>query len=72
DLARAARLRKAGDAQVQRHLKAQIGRDHIILMENPHMGRTEQFTEVTFATPQTEGAIIRATIRGLKGTQLLA
>ncbi|MBU1280973.1 MAG: tRNA (N(6)-L-threonylcarbamoyladenosine(37)-C(2))-methylthiotransferase MtaB [Alphaproteobacteria bacterium] len=70
--ARAARLRKAGDAQVQRHLKAQIGRDHIILMENPHMGRTEQFTEVTFATPQTEGAIIRATIRGLKGTQLLA
>ncbi len=70
--ARAARLRKAGDAQVQRHLEAQVGRDHIILMENPHMGRTEQFTEVTFATPQTEGAIIRATIRGLKGTQLLA
>mgnify|MGYP000300696366 FL=1 len=70
--ARAARLREAGDAQVQRHLEAQVGRDHIILMENPHMGRTEQFTEVTFATPQTEGAIIRATIRGLKGTQLLA
>jgi len=70
--ARAARLREAGDVQVQRHLEAQIGRDHIILMENPHMGRTEQFTEVTFATPQTEGAIIRATIRGVKGTQLLA
>lgn len=69
---RAARLREAGDVQVQRHLEAQIGRDHIILMENPHMGRTEQFTEVTFATPQTEGAIIRATIRGVKGTQLLA
>lgn len=70
--ARAARLREAGDVQVQRHLEAQIGRDHIILMENPHMGRTEQFTEVTFATPQTEGALIRATIRGVKGTQLLA
>jgi len=70
--ARAARLREAGDVQVQRHLEAQIGRDHIILMENPHMGRTEQFTEVTFATPQTEGAIVRATIRGVKGTQLLA
>ncbi|EKE74436.1 tRNA (N(6)-L-threonylcarbamoyladenosine(37)-C(2))-methylthiotransferase MtaB [Celeribacter baekdonensis] len=70
--ARAARLREAGDVQVQRHLEAQIGRDHIILMENPHMGRTEQFTEVTFATAQTEGAIVKAKILGLKGTQLLA
>jgi threonylcarbamoyladenosine tRNA methylthiotransferase MtaB len=69
---RAARLREAGDVQVQRHLEAQIGRDHIILMENPHMGRTEQFTEVTFATAQTEGAIVKAKILGLKGTQLLA
>ncbi|WP_417267768.1 tRNA (N(6)-L-threonylcarbamoyladenosine(37)-C(2))-methylthiotransferase MtaB [Celeribacter baekdonensis] len=70
--ARAARLREAGDVQVQRHLEAQVGREHIILMENPHMGRTEQFTEVTFGTPQTEGAIVRAKILGLKGTQLLA
>ncbi|WP_288960263.1 tRNA (N(6)-L-threonylcarbamoyladenosine(37)-C(2))-methylthiotransferase MtaB [uncultured Sulfitobacter sp.] len=70
--ARAARLREAGDVQVQRHLEAQVGREHIILMENPHMGRTEQFTEVTFDTPQTEGAIVTAKILGLKGTQLLA
>lgn len=70
--ARAARLREAGDVQVQRHLEAQVGREHIILMENPHMGRTEQFTEVTFGTPQTEGAIVKAKILGLKGTQLLA
>ncbi|WP_339691528.1 tRNA (N(6)-L-threonylcarbamoyladenosine(37)-C(2))-methylthiotransferase MtaB [Celeribacter baekdonensis] len=70
--ARAARLREAGDVQVQRHLEAQVGREHIILMENPHMGRTEQFTEVTFDTPKTEGAIVTAKILGLKGTQLLA
>jgi threonylcarbamoyladenosine tRNA methylthiotransferase MtaB len=69
---RAARLRAAGDAQVQKHLAAQIGRTHHILMENPHMGRTEQFTEVTFATPQTEGTIVTAVITGQQGTQLTA
>jgi threonylcarbamoyladenosine tRNA methylthiotransferase MtaB len=41
-------------------------------MENPHMGRTEQFTEVTLTAPQTEGQIIRATITGISGTQLTA
>ena len=61
---RAARLRAAGDAAVARHLAAQQGRSHQILMENPHMGRTEQFTEVDFAAPQTEGQIVTATIIG--------
>ncbi|WP_282077249.1 tRNA (N(6)-L-threonylcarbamoyladenosine(37)-C(2))-methylthiotransferase MtaB [Epibacterium ulvae] len=69
---RAARLRAAGVAQVQKHLQAQIGRTHHILMENPHMGRTEQFTEVTFATPQPEGQIVSANILGTTDTQLRA
>ena len=69
---RAARLRAAGAAQVQRHLADQIGKTHHILMENPLMGRTEQFSEVSFATPQTEGALVTATITGLEGIQLTA
>ncbi|MEN8836999.1 MAG: tRNA (N(6)-L-threonylcarbamoyladenosine(37)-C(2))-methylthiotransferase MtaB [Celeribacter marinus] len=69
---RAARLRSAGDAQVARHLTAQIGQTHRILMENPLMGRTEQFTEVSFAAPQVEGQIVTATITGVSGTQLTA
>ncbi|WP_321365276.1 tRNA (N(6)-L-threonylcarbamoyladenosine(37)-C(2))-methylthiotransferase MtaB [uncultured Celeribacter sp.] len=69
---RAARLRAVGDEQVQKHLKAQIGREHVILMENPHMGRTEQFTEVRFGTAQDEGAILKAVITGVNGTQLTA
>ena len=69
---RAARLRAAGDAQVQKHLAEQIGKTHHILMENPHMGRTEQFTEVSFATPQTEGALVTASIIGVNGSQLTA
>ncbi|WP_425051219.1 tRNA (N(6)-L-threonylcarbamoyladenosine(37)-C(2))-methylthiotransferase MtaB [Psychromarinibacter sp. S121] len=69
---RAARLRAAGDLAVTRHLAAQIGRDHAVLMENPHMGRTEQFTEVTFAEPQVEGSIVPTRIVGVDGTRLIA
>ncbi|WP_120634785.1 tRNA (N(6)-L-threonylcarbamoyladenosine(37)-C(2))-methylthiotransferase MtaB [Ruegeria sp. EL01] len=69
---RAARLRAAGEAQVTKHLQAQIGKTHHILMENPHMGRTEQFTEVTFDAPQTEGQIVRARISGTNAPQLTA
>ncbi len=69
---RAARLRAIGDQQVNSHLAAQVGKTHHILMENPHMGRTEQFTEVTFAAPQAEGSIVTATITGHTGQQLQA
>ena len=69
---RAARLRAAGEAQVARHLTAQLGKTHHILMENPRMGRTEQFTEVTFGTDQTEGEIVTTRITGQHGHQLTA
>ncbi|MCA0921263.1 tRNA (N(6)-L-threonylcarbamoyladenosine(37)-C(2))-methylthiotransferase MtaB [Pseudooceanicola nanhaiensis] len=69
---RAARLRAAGDAAVARHLAAQVGRSHAVLMESPHMGRTAQFTEVSFAAPQVEGAIVPAVITGVSGIQLTA
>ncbi len=69
---RAARLRAAGDAQVNRHLAAQAGKTHHILMESPRMGRTEQFTEVVFDSDQPESQIVRATITGVAGTQLTA
>ncbi len=58
---RAAQLRALGDAAVTRHLTAQIGQPHNILMENPTMGRTEHFAEVKFSTPQIEGEIVIAT-----------
>ena len=69
---RAARLRAAGEAQVARHLSDQVGKTHHILMENPHMGRTEQFTEVNFATDQTEGSLVTTRITGYDGHQLTA
>ncbi|MDW3223440.1 MAG: tRNA (N(6)-L-threonylcarbamoyladenosine(37)-C(2))-methylthiotransferase MtaB [Paracoccaceae bacterium] len=61
---RAKQLRAAGAAQVLRHLKQQVGQQHQVLMENPFMGRTEQFCEVRFEQPQREGDIVSAVIKG--------
>ena len=70
--ARAARLRAAGEVQVQAHLSAQAGRTHSVLMEAVDMGRTEQFTEVRMATPQPIGQIIQTTITGHSAQHLTA
>ena len=69
---RAAKLRAAGDVQVQSHLRAQIGKIHLVLMESPHMGRTEQFTEVRFDAAQPESEIISTAIFGVENTALRA
>jgi threonylcarbamoyladenosine tRNA methylthiotransferase MtaB len=69
---RAARLRALGDAALGRHLAGQVGRRHQVLTEGARVGRTEQFTEVTFAADQAEGAIVTATISGQDGQRLLA
>lgn len=69
---RARRLREAGDLAVERHLSAQVGRTHQVLLEAADMGRTEQFTEVSFATPQPVGQIVEVAISGHKGGQLVA
>jgi threonylcarbamoyladenosine tRNA methylthiotransferase MtaB len=69
---RAARLRAAGDAALTRHLAAQIGKTHHILMESPRMGRTAQFTEVDFTFDQPEGQIVTAKITGHSPIRLTA
>ena len=69
---RASRLRAKGDMQVQKHLAAQVSQTHHILMETPQMGRTEQFTEVRFTTPQTEGHIVTAPILSHTKAHLIA
>ncbi len=69
---RARRLRAAGTRAVERHLSAQTGRTHRVLMEAPDMGRTEQFTEVRFTAPRNEGEIVTAAIHGHDGHQLIA
>jgi threonylcarbamoyladenosine tRNA methylthiotransferase MtaB len=69
---RAARLRALGEARLARHLAAQTGQTHRVLTESARMGRTEQFTEVAFATDQPEGRIVDARISGWAKTRLCA
>jgi threonylcarbamoyladenosine tRNA methylthiotransferase MtaB len=69
---RAARLRVAGEEAAGRHLGAQVGQRHRVLMESPTLGRTEQFAEVAFAAGQPVGAIVETAIRGVDSGRLLA
>lgn len=69
---RAARLRALGEARVADYLASQIGQQHKVLLENPHMGRTEGFAEVVFEAPQPVGQIVQAMIAGVRGGQLTA
>ncbi|RRH72466.1 tRNA (N(6)-L-threonylcarbamoyladenosine(37)-C(2))-methylthiotransferase MtaB [Falsigemmobacter faecalis] len=69
---RAARLRAKGDQALAMHLASQQGVTHQILMESPLLGRTGQFTEVRFTTPQPEGQIVTSVITGRSDTTLTA
>ncbi|OSP56776.1 tRNA (N(6)-L-threonylcarbamoyladenosine(37)-C(2))-methylthiotransferase MtaB [Pseudoruegeria sp. SK021] len=68
---RAARLRALGSDAVSKHLTAQVGQTHNVLMESPTMGRTPQFAEVQFFNPQPEGQIVSAVMSGAGDGHLL-
>ena len=60
---RAARLRQTADRLRLRHLNAQVGSRHKVLVENGGVGHTEDFTAV--ATPGlTPGDLVAVTITG--------
>ena len=69
---RARRLRDAGNAALGRHLAAQEGQNHRILLERPDFGRTEQFAEVTVNQPGIPGSIVTHAIKGYEEGRLLA
>ncbi len=69
---RAARLRAAAQVALQAHLAAQVGHRHRVLTEGTRIGRTEQFTEVSFASDQPEGTILDVRIDGQGSGRLLA
>jgi threonylcarbamoyladenosine tRNA methylthiotransferase MtaB len=69
---RARRLRAKGEAALSRHLTAQVGATHHVLMESAGLGRTEQFTPVRLASPPEPGSIVEVAIAGHDGRRLLA
>lgn len=69
---RAARLRDLGQQVLVDHLARQVGRTHRVLTEGARLGRTEQFTEVAFASDQPAGVILETLIAAQDGARLLA
>ena len=69
---RAARLRAVGRDALLAHLRAQVGARHVVLTEGPRLGRTGQFTEVSFDRDMPEGALVEVTIAGHDGARLTA
>jgi threonylcarbamoyladenosine tRNA methylthiotransferase MtaB len=69
---RARRLREKGAAALSRHLAAQVGAKHCVLVESDDLGRTEQFTPVRLAAPTEPGTIVDVAIADHDGRRLLA
>ena len=68
---RAAKLREAGDRQMQKFLQNQVGTVRTILMEKNNMGRTEQFAEVNVIDGQYEpGVFVAVSIENIDGVRL--
>jgi threonylcarbamoyladenosine tRNA methylthiotransferase MtaB len=69
---RAARLRAAGEAALERHLRAQVGRTVSALVERDGLARAEDFTELAFDGPAEVGTIIPLRVSGLEPPRALA
>jgi threonylcarbamoyladenosine tRNA methylthiotransferase MtaB len=69
---RAKRLREAGEHAFRRHLQAQIGRTHSVLIETADLGRTGGFAPVRFSTAMTPGRIVETRIVAADANELVA
>ena len=69
---RAARLRAKGEAALQRHLQAQVGKTLRVLTEFTGLGHTEQFAAVRFPARPVPGRIIDVRMAGHDGRHLIA
>lgn len=70
--ARARRLREKGEEALRRHLAAEIGRRHPVLVERGGIGRTPYFTPVRLHRAAQPGAVIDLRIAGHDGARLVA
>jgi threonylcarbamoyladenosine tRNA methylthiotransferase MtaB len=62
---RAARLREAGEINLQKYLESQIGITTEILVEKDKLGKTPHFTSVELDVDSVAGSIVNARITGM-------
>ena len=70
--ARAARLREAGDAALERFLASRVGKIERVLVEEDGRGRSEHFAEVSLSARAVPGDIVTAVVTGHDGRRLIA
>lgn len=68
---RAARLREKGQDALLAHLRAEVGKQRIVLVEREGLGRTEQFTQVELNANEA-GSLVSARITGHTERHLIA
>jgi threonylcarbamoyladenosine tRNA methylthiotransferase MtaB len=69
---RAARLRSAGAAALQRHLRAQVGLSLPVLSERGDIGRTEGFAQVALPAGTPPGRLQTLRIAACDSHRLIA
>ncbi len=69
---RAARLRGAGEAALDRFLATCVGRTVEALIEKPNQGRSEAFAPVRLAGDHVPGSLVRAAVTGVADGALTA
>jgi len=68
---RAARLRAAGTAALERALDARVGTEARVLIEQPGFGRSEHYAPVAFDGNAAAGAIVRMRLIGTTADRLI-
>ncbi len=68
---RAEKLREEGALQLEKFLINSVGKHHKIIVEQEHLGRTENFLQVKLPLGFKEGDIINMKITGYEGKYLL-
>ena len=67
---RAARLRAAGAAALERSLRARVGSEAHVLIERPGFGRSEHYAPVTVACDAVPGAVACVRLTGVSAERL--
>jgi threonylcarbamoyladenosine tRNA methylthiotransferase MtaB len=62
---RAAKLRAAGEKQLEKYLASRIGKLENVVMEKPTMGRSEGFAMVEFSEPREVGSVQTVQVSGV-------
>jgi threonylcarbamoyladenosine tRNA methylthiotransferase MtaB len=67
---RAARLREAGEKQVQRLYASMLGREVQAVVEQPHLARTDHFAPVAFEDDFATGMLVNLRVTGMDAQRL--